>query len=278
MASQGVDRKLDKSHYVIRGGVEGRNRLRMLSRVMWPSTRDLLQRAGLRQGMACLDIGCGGGDVSCELARLVGPSGKVVGMDIDEIKIGIARAEAAALGISNLEFRACNLCETEPAAEFDFVYARFLLTHLPHPCALVGKIFQALRPGGTFAVADIDFRGYFSYPESPAVARYVELYTNAVKRRGGDPNIGPRLPSLLAAAGFENVQMSVTQPAGLDGEVKLLTPLTMENIADAVIAEGLAGRTEIDQIVGELYEYARTPGTIGCGPRVIEAWGQRPAE
>ena len=101
------------------------------------------------------------------------------------------------------------------------------------------------------------------------------LYTETVKRHGADPNIGPRLPALLAAAGFENVQMTVAQPAALDGEVKLMSPLTMENIADAVMAEGLASRSEIDQIVGELYTYARTPGTIGCMPRVVEAWGRR---
>ena len=272
MASQGFD----KSHYVIRGGIEGRARLRILSRVMWPSTLNLLQRAGIRHGMICLDVGCGGGDVSCELARLVGANGRVLGMDIDEVKIGIAREEVAALGIPNLEFRACNLCETDPEAEFDLVYARFLLTHLPDPSAILAKIRQALRPGGTLVVADIDFRGYFSWPESPALARYVALYTQAVKRRGADPNIGPRLPALLAAAGFEGVQMSVAQPAGLDGEVKLISPLTMENIADAVIAEGLATRAEIDQIVDELYVDARTPGTIGCMPRVVEAWGRSP--
>ena len=141
---------------------------------------------------------------------------------------------------------------------------------------MVAKICQALRPAGVVVVADIDFRGYFSYPENPALARYVALYTEAVKRRGGDANIGPRLPALLAAAGFENIQMSVVQPAGLEGEVKLLSPLTMENIADAVMVEGLASRAEIDQIVDELYTYARTPGTIGCAPRVVEAWGQRP--
>ena len=267
---------LDKSHYVIRGGIEGRNRLRILSRVMWPSTLSLLQRAGIRPGMACLDIGCGGGDVSRELAHLVGPAGRVVGMDIDEVKIDLARQEAATLGIPNLEFRACNLCETEPQAEFDLVYARFLLTHLPDPDPIIAKIRHALLPGGVFVVADIDFRGYFSYPESAAFARYVALYTEAVQRRGGDPNIGPRLPALLKSAGFEKIQMSVAQPSGLDGEVKLITPLTMENIDDAVIAEGLASQAEIDQIVAELYAFARATGTVGCMPRVVEAWGHRP--
>jgi hypothetical protein len=98
-----------------------------------------------------------------------------------------------------------------------------------------------------------------------------------VKRRGGDANIGPRLPRLLSENGFEKVQINVVQPAGMDGEVKLLTPLTMEYIADAVLAEGLASRAEIDQIVAELYDFARTLGLVLSTPRIVEAWGFRPA-
>lgn len=52
---------------------------------------------------------------------------------------------------------------------------------------------------------------------------------------GADPNIGPRLPGLLIKAGFEKVQMNVVQTAAMSGEVKVMAPLTMENIADAVL-------------------------------------------
>ena len=91
-----------------------------------------------------------------------------------------------------------------------------------------------------------------------------------------DPNIGPRLPGLLVKAGFEAIQMNVVQPAAMSGEVKLMAPLTMENIADAVLAEGLASRAEIDRLVHELYEFARDPDTVVAGPRVVQAWGHRP--
>jgi SAM-dependent methyltransferase len=163
--------------------------------------------------------------------------------------------------------------EIEP--EFDLVYVRFLLTHLPDPDSALRRIREALRPEGIIIVVDIDFRGYFCYPESLAFNRYIELYSETVQRRGGDPNIGPRLPELLARNGFERIQMNVVQPAGLDGEVKLITPLTMENIADAVFAEGLATREEIEKLVRELYDYARTAGTIGSTPRIVEAWGRK---
>ncbi|MBV9034185.1 MAG: methyltransferase domain-containing protein [Acidobacteriaceae bacterium] len=156
---------------------------------------------------------------------------------------------------------------------FDVVYARFLLTHLPHPEHALARMHRVLRPGGILIVQDIDFRGYFSEPDSPAFWRYVDLHIRAMQRRGGDPNIGLRLPALLEAAGFADVQMNLVQPAATRGEVKLITPITMENIADAVESEGLATRAELERLTDELYEFAHMPGTIGCIPRVIEAWG-----
>jgi hypothetical protein len=119
---------------------------------------------------------------------------------------------------------------------------------------------------------DIDFRGYFCHPESAALWRYIELYTQTVQRRGGDANIGPRLPALLTGAGFEGVQMNVVQPAGT-AEVKLLSAITMESIADAVMAEGLATQAEIDRIVVELHEFANSSSTLASTPRIVEAWG-----
>lgn len=85
-------------NYVIRGGIEGRERLRILSRVMEPSTKALLDRLGLRDGSICADVGCGGGDVSLELARRVAPTGHVIAFDIDQAKLDLARAEAKTSG------------------------------------------------------------------------------------------------------------------------------------------------------------------------------------
>jgi ubiquinone/menaquinone biosynthesis C-methylase UbiE len=267
---------VERSDYIIRGGIEGRERLRILSRVMQPSTHDLLHRAGVRPGMTCLEVGSGGGDVAFDLARMLEPSGQVVGTDIDRTKLDLARREAEAQGLANIEFRFADITLDDPEEEFDLVHARFILTHLPDPLGALRRMRQALKPGGVAAVEDIDFRGYFCEPECPALWRYVALYSQTCRRKGGDANIGPRLPALLTEAGFENVQMNIVQPAGTLGDVKLMTPITMENIADTVLAEGLASAAEIEQILAELYEYARTPGTVGCTPRVVEAWGRNP--
>lgn len=99
-----------------------------------------------------------------------------------------------------------------------------------------------------------------------ASRRYHELYCATVTQRGGDPNIGPRLPVLLKRGGFEAVGLGVVQPVGTEGEVKLLNPLTMENIASAVLADGLASQHEIDDVVRELYEFAADPNTVAGMP------------
>ena len=227
--------------------------------------------------MVCLDVGCGGGDVAVELARFVAPNGRVVAIDLDEVKINIARGEAEAQQISNVDFRVANLEECVLREEFDVAHARFVLTHLRNPREALTKIRTALKPGGVVIIADTNFHGLFSHPENPAVHRYVELYTETLKRRNGDADIGLRLPELLSQTGFDNIHVSVVQHAGMSGDTKLITPMTLENISDAVIAEGVASRADVESLLVELYEFARDPNTVLSGPRIIETWACRPS-
>lgn len=264
------------THYIIRGGLEGRERLRVLARVLRPSTLALFERVGVQPGSVCLDAGCGGGDVTFELARIVGPEGRVIGIDLDEAKLDVARKEAVAQGITNIEFRVAEVGRLGLHETFDLVYCRFVLTHLSNPQAALLDMLGSLRPGGRLLVVDIDCSGYFWYPDNRAQSRFLDLYIKAATRRGGDPNIGQRLPSLLIDAGLSNVQMNIVQLAALQGEVKLIAPITMENIADTLIADGLASADEIRQIVTDLYEFARSPDTVGALPRIVEVWGQKP--
>jgi hypothetical protein len=66
------------------------------------------------------------------------------------------------------------------------------------------------------------------------------------------------------------------QPAGTDGELKILAPITMESIAAVVLAEGLASPSEVEAVIAELYAFAQTPGSLVSLPRIVEAWGYRP--
>lgn len=271
-----------QDRYIIRGGLEGRERLRVLARAMHPTTAALFDRVGVAPGMSCLDVGCGGGDVTCELARRVAPGGRAVGIDMDAAKIAIAREEAETGGVRSVEYREGDVLATEFAPDYDVLYVRFLLTHLGDPASALTRISAGLRLNGVLIAEDIDFTGCFCHPPSAAYDRYVELYQGAAWARGVDPNIGPRLPELLVGAGCERVGVTVVQPAGRtpaghEGDVKLVTPLTLENIADSAVAEGLASREEIDGLVAELYELAADSRTLLAFPRIVQAWGYRAA-
>ena len=261
--------------YVIRGGHAGKRLLEVLGRIMWPTTYQLLTRTGIRERMLCLDIECGGGDVTLGLARLVGPAGRVVGIDMDVAKLEAAREEAARQEISNVAFQQANIYEWSEELTYDRIYARFLLTHLPDCATALSAMRRALRSGGVLIIEDIDFTRSFCYPRCAAYDRYVDLYRQVVQRRNGDADIGPKLYGLLVAAGLQSVNMSLVHPFHLNQEEKVLSLSTLVNIADAVLSEALAQPSELEQVVAELQAFTDDPTTIVGLPRVFQAWGRR---
>ncbi|MEO7909557.1 MAG: hypothetical protein ABIV47_07885 [Roseiflexaceae bacterium] len=96
-----------------------------------------------------------------------------------------------------------------------------------------------------------------------------------VHRRGGEPDIGPRLPILLADSDFAQIDMHVVQPMATQGEAKLINPIALENIADAIVQDGLATPQAIDELLHELYAFAADPRSVAALARVIQAWGDR---
>jgi hypothetical protein len=96
------------------------------------------------------------------------------------------------------------------------------------------------------------------------------------QRNGGDPHIGVRIPSMLVAAGFDRVRPTIVQPAGLEGEVKLLPALTLENVKAMAVRHEVATGEEVDRLVDELYAVARDPGTFVANPGIVQVIGEKP--
>jgi ubiquinone/menaquinone biosynthesis C-methylase UbiE len=261
--------------YIIKGGEEGRARLSVLARVLAPTTEKLFDRFEPLKGRLAIDAGCGGGDVSFEIAERVGTEGRVVAIDLDETKLASAREEAERRGLSHVEFVKGSVLEPWPANNASFVYVRFVLTHLPEPQALLARAMEALSPGGTIIVEDIDFAGHFCDPACPAFSRYTELYVEAARRRSADAFIGRRLVRMLDTAGFADVGSSLVQPYGRTGDIKEVTLMTLAAIGDAVVASELATAQEIASLKAELQAFAARPDTTLSLPRIFQAWGRK---
>jgi ubiquinone/menaquinone biosynthesis C-methylase UbiE len=270
-----MDRSETPRGYAICGGKDGKNRLDLLARVLLPTTAQLLDRVRLSRGMECLDVGCGGGHVALLMAGIVGPRGRVIGTDADTEILALARKDAEAEHVANVEFQQTDACGCLRQEEFDLVYARFLLSHLSQPENCFAAMMEACRPGGIIVIEDTDFSGSFCYPTCAAYERYKELYQKIVQRRGGDPDIGPKLPAMFRRAGVQAIELSVIQPTHIHGEGKLMAPITMSRISQALISEGLATEVEVQQILTELSQAAAARETVMSLPRIFQVWGKR---
>ncbi len=259
--------------YTIERGLGVRERMDLLAAVHAPATLVVLDMVGVAPGGRCVDLGCGGGHVTMELARRVGPSGHVTGVDLDDALLGAARQEAAARGLNNVTFR------VGPVEDFvdsglDLAFARMLLSHLRDPAAVVGAMADAVRSGGVVIVEDVHFGGCFTEPACPAYDHWVEWFRETVRRNGGDNDIGPRLPALLREAGLVGVGVRVAQAAYLDGPHKQLQQMSMGKIRAAVLAAGVTRADEYDAAHKELQALTDDPTTLVAGPRMVQAWGR----
>jgi len=263
---------LSQESYTIAGGEPGKRRLNLLAEIFRPTTLRLLTDAGLRRGDRCLDLGCGGGHVALDMARIVGPAGSVTGTDFDPRIVELARQDAQHAGVGNLEYHVAD-ARAFDGGPFDLIYARFLLSHLGEPEKVLAHVRQLARPGGRIVLEDIDMSGSYCHPHDPAHGRYVELYTEAVRRNGGDADLGRRLPLIARAAGLRDVHWNVFQPVYASGTHKQLTAVTMDKIRPAVLRHGLASDKEIDSILYRMYAFIQDPTTLAAFPRIVQVWG-----
>ncbi|MBZ5736914.1 class I SAM-dependent methyltransferase [Nocardioides mangrovi] len=264
--------------YAIRGGRDGYDRLLVLAAVHRAGTLDVFDRAGVGAGMRCLDVGCGGGEVTFDLARIVGPTGSVVGLDMDEVMLALARSVATERGLSKVDFHQADVSTwTDPAA-YDVVYARALLQHLPDPLDMLRRMWAAVRPGGVLIAEDTDSERAFCEPPNPGFDFVIRHYTALLAHRGTDANVGRRLFGYVRSLGAPDVHLSATLLPFSAGEEKGLLASTLDFTSAAMVSAGLASQTEITVAHESLSRHVAAPLTIVAGPAMIQVWARNPVE
>lgn len=262
--------------YVIQGGTEGKARLSILGRAMNNYSINILLKAGLKSGSKCLDAGCGGGTMTYEMAAIEGSSGFVTGIDHDEEIIRLNNEELKLLNIENVSYRHGEIYDLTETEEYDIIFARFLLSHLSDPALAIQKMSAALKPGGRLVAEDVQFSGHFCYPANKAFDTYLDWYTKAVTYNGGDAEFGVKLHENLVAAGFQDIELEIAQPAGISGPAKQMSLVTLEKIKQSVLAAGLSTAEEFQEVSEDLRVFTEDGKSIISMPRIFQVWGVKP--
>lgn len=159
----------------------------------------------LRPGASLLDLGCGPGTITADLAALVAP-GAVIAVDAAPDVLEEAGRLAAERGLDNIAFTVADVHDLPYSdGAFDVVHAHQVLQHITDPVRALGEMRRVCADDGIVAARDADFAAMTWYPEVPALDEWLSLYRRVARANGGEPDAGRRLASWARRAGFREV-------------------------------------------------------------------------
>lgn len=220
----------------------------------------------MRPGLDLLDVGCGPGTITRDLARLVAP-GRVVAVDAAAGVLDEARRTCEEAGIGNVEFHQA-AAESLPFADasFDVVHAHQVLQHVRAPVQVLREMRRVCRSDGTVAARDGDYHGQAWWPLEPVMDRWLSLYSDVARCNGGEPDAGRRLSSSAMEAGFSAVRCSAsTFCVATSEQCQWWGELWAERTTSSALGErlvelGMADADELSLIADGWRRWATVPG------------------
>lgn len=234
------------------------------------------ERGGFGPGQHLLDLGCGPGYATLDLARLVGATGRVTGVDVSARFIAHLQALVETLGIHNVSAEVQDGESLDlPAAHFDGVYARWVLTFVRRPDAMVAGAARSLKPGGRLVIHDYSqYRAVQLAPEHPAFLHAIAAIDRSWRDGGGDPNVGARLPRMMADAGLEVVSVTPICRIARPGTALWQWPRTFfDNFLPDLVERGDLAPDEMDAFNAAWAERAADPASFFVSPPMVEVVG-----
>ena len=236
--------------------------------------------AHLRAGQRLLDVGCGPGTLTVDLAARVAP-GAVVGVDNAAAVLEVARATVTRAAATNVTVQHADVYALPfPDGTFDVVHAHQVLQHLADPVAALVEMRRVCRPSGLVAARDSDYPAMAWYPADPALDRWLEVYVAVARGNGAEPAAGRHLLAWARAAGFSDVTPSASAwcfatPAERDWWGGAWADrMTESSVAEQAVAAGRAGAAELAHIAAAWRRWAADPdgwyasvhGEVLCRP------------
>jgi ubiquinone/menaquinone biosynthesis C-methylase UbiE len=216
-------------------------------------------------GTSILDIGCGPGTITLDLADRVAPA-TVLGIDVAPAAIEAARAERERQGTTNVEFRIADLYALDIDDDtFDIVHAHQVLQHLADPVGALREMRRVCRPGGVVAARDSDYEAMTWYPAVPAMSAWLRMYDVVARANDGEPNAGRFLLAWAHAAGFTDVQSgastwcyATSEDRSWWGELRA-DRITQSSIATQAVEIGAATEAELKEMAAAWRKWTTEP-------------------
>lgn len=248
------------------------DRLRLQSLVWEPTGRQLLAGVEGGSGGRVLDVGCGALGWLRVLSEWVGPSGQVVGTDIDEKLLAAARSFLEDEGISNVELVVDDVFDSRLEPEsFDLVHARYLIAPLGRGPEQVAGHRRLLKRGGLLVLEEWDLGSWHFNPPAPAAERLIGLLADIFAATGGEAGRG--LPELFREIGIENPELDAHVVALKPGHPYLALPLQFSVALESRLLEKLS-EEELASLRREAESELAEPGRWGTTFMLIQSWGR----
>jgi ubiquinone/menaquinone biosynthesis C-methylase UbiE len=262
---------MSQEDYLLANQPSELERLQLQSRVWEPAGRQLLSTVGGGSGGRVLDLGCGALGWLRILSEWVGPSGQVVGTDIDAGLLDAARSFLEAEGIANVELVVDDLFNSklEPRS-FDLVHARYVIAPLGRGPEQVASHQRLIRPGGSLVLEEWDLASWHFNPTAPAAERLIRLLSEIFATLGGEA--GRALPELLREIGIEDPQIDAHVVALKPGHPYLRLPLQFSVALQSRLLETLS-EDELAAVRREAEAELAEPGRWGTTFTLIQSWG-----
>ena len=268
--------------YVFERSSDEYARLTRQAALFEPMTERLFRDAGVTPGMRVLDVGSGVGDVALLAARIVGPDGWVVGVDVDGSALQTARARATMLDLQNVTFIEGDVRSADTGADFDAAVGRLVLLYLADPAEALRTIEERVRPGGVLAFQELDLDQVpaRSYPEGTLWDQTGRLVIETFAGAGTHVRMGRQLFGSFLAAGLPAPAMREEAIVGggpgfagyawLAGVARSLGPL-MDKLGIASTQQ-----LDLDTLAEHLRDDSVARGAVVWGPALIGAHARRP--
>jgi len=244
-----------------------------------PTTERLFREAGIGPGHRVLDLGSGMGDVAMLAAKLVGPSGEVVGIERDANSITRARERVAAVGLGNVSFTQSDANQIVSDQPFDAAVGRFILMFLPDPTSVVRSLFKLVRPGGVIAFQEPTWIPFLaSSARLPLWSKTLGAIHETFLRSGVNPEMGPDLYRIFQEVGLPVPAMRIETLMGSDAEFTSLITDLIGSVQPLARQHGVSLEELGD--FGTLTQRVRAEvaasNTAVCFVPIIGTWARKP--